>query len=107
MTKSGAESAVIISAFVTLASTSYDSLSGAQLKGGGLKGHLPAGRTVAATFLAFAVLGGIAEAAPEVGAWLSITVATTAFIAYGLPAVAKQFGTTDDQQFLKRLRING
>lgn len=97
MTQSGAESAVIVASIVTLGSTAFSSIA---------EGNLPSGRTVAGTFLAFAILGGITEVAPEIGAGLSVAVAGTAFTIYGLPTILKYFGGSEDQKFLKRLKVN-
>lgn len=107
MNQSSAESAVVVAAMVTLASTSFASLSTGEFKSGGFANSLPSGRTVAGTFLAFAVLGMITEVAPEIGVGLSVAVAGTAFTLYGLPTILHYFGNSQDQKFLARLKVNG
>ena len=82
MNESRAQELVILSTFVTLAST-----SGAELKGIRKAKNLHPSRTVIGGFFAMLGCSVLAEAAPEAGAYLSILVAGTAFFAYGLPTI--------------------
>lgn len=82
MTTGKAETIVATSAFVTFATVAGSRVA---------NGSVPSGRQVAATCIAFALLGGIAGGAPDIGAGLAIATAGTAFAIYGLP-LADKFG---------------
>jgi hypothetical protein len=85
MTRSGAETTIIVSSVVTFASLSANRLD---------NNTIPSGRAVASTFLAFGGLGLIAMAAPDIGAGLAMATAGTAFVLYAEPLLAKLFPDT-------------
>lgn len=77
-----AETYVALMGAVTFGSVSVGKLS---------EGSVPSGRQVASTCLAFAALGAMALAAPDVAGGLAIATGGTAFVTYGLPAILKFF----------------
>lgn len=82
MSVARAETWVTMSAAVTFGSVSVGKLT---------KGEIPSGRQVASTCLAFAALGAMSIAAPDVAGGLAIAVGGTAFVTYGLPVILSFF----------------
>lgn len=83
MTTNSAQSAVVLSAGVTFASTSIEKIS---------KGEIPSGRMIAGTCLTFAALGILANVGPDLAGGLAICIAGTAFVTFGLPSIQKVYG---------------
>lgn len=79
------QTAIATAAGVTFASVAADRVS---------RGQVPSGRLVASTCLAFAGLGLIALASPDIGKGLAVAVAGTAFVTMGLPLILRQFPNT-------------
>jgi hypothetical protein len=77
-------------AIATAAGVTFASVAGSQLA----HGDFPSGRLFATTCLAFAGLGLVAMASPDIGKGLAIAVAGTAFATKGLPLVLAQFPDT-------------
>lgn len=73
---------IATAAGVTFASVASDKLS---------KGEVPSGRFIASTCLAFAALGLVAMASPDIAKGLAVSVAGTAFVISGLPLVLQLF----------------
>lgn len=82
MTTARAEGWVTLAAGVTFGSVSLGKIT---------KGEVPSGRQVAATCLAFAALGALAIAAPDIAGGLAIATGGTAFVTYGLPVIVQYF----------------
>lgn len=82
MTEERAQEIIILSTFVTLAST-----SGAELKGIKKAKNLHPSRTIIGGFFAMLGCSVLAEVAPDAGAYLAILVAGAAFFAFGLPTI--------------------
>lgn len=80
------QTAIAVSAGVTFASVAGDKLAA---------GNFPSGRLFASTCLAFAGLGLVAMASPEIGKGLAVAVAGTAFVTKGLPLILKNFPETN------------
>jgi len=83
-----AEQLIVISLFVFMGSVVGNHLV-TQGKGTKEKKHL--GTHVVGGFLSMFFAGLLAEAAPELGALLAISLASYAFFHYGLPAINKPF----------------
>jgi hypothetical protein len=76
-------------AIATAAGVTFASVAGGKLA----EGSFPSGRLFASTCLAFAGLGLVAMADPDIGKGLAIAVAGTAFATMGLPVILKFFPT--------------
>jgi hypothetical protein len=74
----------------TAAAVTFASVAGDRIA----HGEFPSGRLFAATCLAFAGLGLVAMASPDIGKGLAIAVAGTAFVTVGLPVILKYFPDT-------------
>lgn len=86
MNEQRAQEIIVLTTFITLAST-----SGAELKGIEKAKNLHPSRTIVGGFFAMLGCSILAEAAPEAGAYLAVLVSGTAFFAYGLPAIESGF----------------
>lgn len=76
------QTAIATAAGITLASVGGSTIS---------EGNVPSGRLIAASCLAFAGLGLVAMASPDIGKGLAFAVAGTAFATKGLPLIIKLF----------------
>lgn len=86
-----AEQIIVISLVVTLASTVGGSLAQHKAKGSEHEREKYYGKAVVSGTLATFFLAILAEAAPQPAAYLSMALASAAFIEYGLPLIKKDY----------------
>ena len=94
MTKGRAEQLIVISLFVLLASTVGATL----VNGGTSKEKLHYGKKITGGFLTMFFASLVAEAAPEIGALLAISVASYAFFHDGLPVINSRYAEMKKQE---------
>jgi hypothetical protein len=87
-------------AIATAAGVTFASVAGNRLD----HGDFPSGRLFASTCLAFAGLGLVAMASPDIGKGLAIGTAATAFVTMGLPVLIKYFPEQGTPEWFKQAK---